>query len=472
KILNSVPEFFHEIFNSLRIMPSYFEMDDIRIKNNSYKNVTKELLEAAMFKSDGRFYKDIVPGGLLLPSFIFVLAIFSLMLYYLIGWLLNRIFLWETIAYYSEKGWRETRGYINPDKRDEEDLIEDGELPFRLLVVSVPGSERVKKLKDSFCDKHKCKIFDLAGRETLEEFGHLKIRDLENFVLTNIDALLHDLDSFCVFLSGMERLALDEDKLKRVLVFSYSTVDELIEKLRENIDFEKHREEKGTRDRIESYIGRLEKLSGAFTTVVMDIGPKEIMVEKTPEKTEIYYGNKSFLDKRFKDILVKEIKYGYEHLILQVQGFNKGYYYSLWNALSLRDKHTVYDLAESGFVNYKNISRINHLIEKGIFRVIPDECRIVHFNNSFRNFVLSAIHKSEFKAFAHLNKHEGNWHSLRVLIGVVLLILLAFISYVDASVLNKFMGILGSGVATIGLLGRALASVGALSLSNLLNKQK
>jgi len=145
----------------------------------------------------------------------------------------------------------------------------------------------------------------------------------------------------------------------------------------------------------------------------------------------------------------------------------KGYYFSLWNTLSLRQKHIAYDMAGSGFANYKNIYMVHHLIGKGLFRVVPEECCIKLFDESFCNFVMRTTHKSELKAFEQLNKQEGNWHSIRIILAVILLVLLVFISYVDVNVINKFVGILGSGVATLGLLGRALASVMGFSLTGI-----
>ena len=104
-----------------------------------------------------------------------------------------------------------------------------------------------------------------------------------------------------------------------------------------------------------------------------------------------------------------------EELVVKIRSLAYNYYVSVWNCCTLEEQHLIYDLAEDGVVNGKNVDSITRLVYKGIF---VRENSLSLMNASFRDFVLSYVDPLEAKT----GSENGNWHKMRFSLFFVLAI--------------------------------------------------
>jgi hypothetical protein len=105
-----------------------------------------------------------------------------------------------------------------------------------------------------------------------------------------------------------------------------------------------------------------------------------------------------------------------EEVILKIQSLAHTYYLAIWSMLTKEEQYIVYDLAQDGLVNPKNIETITLLLNKGI--VIYDGT-LKLMNQSFRNFVLSTV-KQEDALRVEGNNHSGAWSRYKAPIILIL----------------------------------------------------
>ena len=111
-----------------------------------------------------------------------------------------------------------------------------------------------------------------------------------------------------------------------------------------------------------------------------------------------------------------------EELVVKIRSLAYNYYVSVWNCCTLEEQHLIYDLAEDGVVNGKNVDSITRLVYKGIF---VRENSLSLMNASFRDFVLSYVNPLEAKTVSE----NGNWHKMRFSLFFVLAMVAFFLLY-------------------------------------------
>lgn len=140
-----------------------------------------------------------------------------------------------------------------------------------------------------------------------------------------------------------------------------------------------------------------------------------------------------------------------EDIILRIQLLAESYYLSLWDSLTRKEKYIIYDLAKDRFVNVNNKHGIRSLLEKGLI-VYENELRIM--NESFTNFVLSIIKKTEALKMEKEARAKGNWSTISSVLGLMLLGILAFFFLGNPDFFSDFNALLGMIAAVIGVLPR------------------
>jgi len=171
---------------------------------------------------------------------------------------------------------------------------------------------------------------------------------------------------------------------------------------------------------------------------------------------------KIFRDKIIKDVLEKTEMTDKEDDILNVQHLTQNYYYSLWNSLEKREHYLIYDIAQDGLANYRNLPVIYNLINKGI--LIYKNGRLKFFNKSFQNFVLTIIDREQALLIEREAKQSGNWSNLQLPLIMVILSVIAFIFITQQNVFNEIVGWLTGALATIPVLTRIIAGVASVKL--------
>ena len=148
-----------------------------------------------------------------------------------------------------------------------------------------------------------------------------------------------------------------------------------------------------------------------------------------------------------------------EDFTIQIQIESQNYFYSLWNNLEAREQHLVYDIAQNGLINYKNLPIIYNLMNKGI--LIRDEHNaLVLFSKSFRNFVLSIIDREQALLVETMARRSGNWSNLRFPLIMIFIAAFALLFIAEQDIFNDVIGWLLAASASIPILMRTFMSAG------------
>lgn len=100
-----------------------------------------------------------------------------------------------------------------------------------------------------------------------------------------------------------------------------------------------------------------------------------------------------------------------EDFILKIQEYGCPFYNTVWNSLSKEEQFVLMDLAEDSIVNMNNRECLQSLINKGILK-LNDTLEFA--SQSFRNFILTDVDKTEIEAMQKSIQITGNWNRLRI----------------------------------------------------------
>jgi hypothetical protein len=135
-----------------------------------------------------------------------------------------------------------------------------------------------------------------------------------------------------------------------------------------------------------------------------------------------------------------------EQVIAEVLDRSRAYYRAIWATCSREEKSALFDLAQDGFANAKNCG-LRHLLERGFAVRKPD---LACFNESFRKFVLETGLREGLPA---LRADEGShWRVIRstllfVIIGGGLIVYLTQPQLLNSS--TAFVGAVAAGIPAL-----------------------
>ncbi|MEL7531958.1 MAG: hypothetical protein AAFN10_11645 [Bacteroidota bacterium] len=153
-----------------------------------------------------------------------------------------------------------------------------------------------------------------------------------------------------------------------------------------------------------------------------------------------------------------------EEIVLQIGIRAKLYYHALWNACSEDEQLLIYDLAQDGLMNSRNLQAIEALLRKGIF--ITDEDTIHLMNRSFRNFVLTVVKPEEAVKMEEKIQADATWSRAKIPIAIIVFALAAFLYYTDVSeVLNETATFVTAATALIPVITKIVATIAGVNLS-------
>lgn len=147
-------------------------------------------------------------------------------------------------------------------------------------------------------------------------------------------------------------------------------------------------------------------------------------------------------------------------ILLEKQSVYQLYYYAIWNSFEEKEKLLLYDLAQDGLANYRNLETINVLVKKGI--LVYSELRLKIFDDSFSNFILSNIDRNESLQIELKAKQSGNWSNLRFPIMMVVFAIFIFLFITQQDKLNAMVGWVATSVASLPILMRVITGVSSL----------
>lgn len=100
-----------------------------------------------------------------------------------------------------------------------------------------------------------------------------------------------------------------------------------------------------------------------------------------------------------------------EHRILENMMRWKDYYEFVMSQCAPREKRLLYNLAKTGFINYKNSVEIYHLLDEGV--LVAGETRIRIFSQGFRAYLLNEYTMDADPAMNTILKRKSSWESFK-----------------------------------------------------------
>lgn len=152
---------------------------------------------------------------------------------------------------------------------------------------------------------------------------------------------------------------------------------------------------------------------------------------------------------------VKANKISNDEIILRIQSLANFYYYSLWKNCSSEEKYLLYDLAQDGVVNSRNLNVIKTLINKGL---VISYGTLKIMNRSFRNFILTTVNPEEALALEHEVNKGGTWKVIRVPLLLTLLALGLFIFYTQEKIYHNITAFIGSIAVALPMIFKVVSS--------------
>jgi len=145
-----------------------------------------------------------------------------------------------------------------------------------------------------------------------------------------------------------------------------------------------------------------------------------------------------------------------EDLIIRTQKLADNYYRSIWTNLTVEEQFVLFDLAQDGLVNAKNLDIVELLIDKGLV-VYRQQLEIM--NQSFRNYVLCIAGPSDVSKLEEKMKDAGAWNKLKAPLFLIVFSLLLFVVKSDRSSLfgyfTAFTAIIPIAVTVFGYFGKS-----------------
>ena len=136
----------------------------------------------------------------------------------------------------------------------------------------------------------------------------------------------------------------------------------------------------------------------------------------------------------WKDPLANE-----QQILKSVDNF-KTYYQEVWASLDLMEKFTLYDFAQDGFTNYKNMGTLTRLINRGIL-IVDGEC-LKFMTYGFREWILQSGDDKAFATIIENARENGRWENMRKPLLLLLAIPGIFIFITQDDVSQKITGFL------------------------------
>jgi hypothetical protein len=140
-------------------------------------------------------------------------------------------------------------------------------------------------------------------------------------------------------------------------------------------------------------------------------------------------------------------------LILKIQSLAHLYYRALWSSCSEVEHYMLFDLAQDGLVNARNVGVLSSLLSKGLL-IREENLTLRLFNQSFRNFVLTVVDKEEALRYEKDAAQGSSWETYRTPLLMVLAGAMLFIFYTQKDTWTMMLAVLTAFSTMVGILPR------------------
>ncbi|QRR01402.1 cache domain-containing protein [Dyadobacter sandarakinus] len=132
-------------------------------------------------------------------------------------------------------------------------------------------------------------------------------------------------------------------------------------------------------------------------------------------------------------------------------------YSAIWQSLPDEEKFVLFDLAEDGLVNTYDQDAFRMLLRKGL--IAERSGRFKVFDQSFRNFILNGLSRSELAAIMEKVNDNTNWNKTRIPLMLVSVAILVFIISSQREASIKLLTTLGALATAIPALINLLSAI-------------
>jgi hypothetical protein len=129
-----------------------------------------------------------------------------------------------------------------------------------------------------------------------------------------------------------------------------------------------------------------------------------------------------------------------ERVVRLTAKYADAYYRLKWEECTLDQKLVLYQVASKRFPSTKNSEVIGHLLRRGY--LVADPFLSIS-NESFRQFILNAELQVTFDEWESKAEQSG-WQQMRIYVGVVILLILAWLAYTSKDTYQQLAYIVGS----------------------------
>ncbi len=135
-----------------------------------------------------------------------------------------------------------------------------------------------------------------------------------------------------------------------------------------------------------------------------------------------------------------------EDIVLKIKKIAHVYYLAIWSSLTKEEQYVLFDLAQDGLVNAKNLDIIDTLICKGL---VVHTDYLLFMNKSFRNFIMSVIEPGDMMKMEQSERDAGNWDKFKKPMLVIVITLVVFVLQSDHSTYFTYITGFAAGVPLI-----------------------
>lgn len=325
-----------------------------------------------------------------------------------------------------------------------------------VYIISPPYSGIANRLKERYTKKYSLviKIKDSDNADFIDDnIKLIKKERAKTIILQDSESYTLEAIQIKTRLISKLKSMVSEEEIEKVLIIS-STQPSFKFKVLYRADGSKEDTQK-----YKVYLDNYLHTIGKFKRVFYPLQNIECTSQKDSgiHTSQTFYNPEIINHKAAKNWINFQEQHTDEDRILNEQSLFQVYYFSVWHSLEDREKYLLYDLAQDGLANYRNMDIINDLIQKGILTY--KNLRLDLFSASFKNFILTNIDRTESLHIELEAKRNGNWANLRLPLLMIIMALFVFLLLTQQDKVNSIFGWIATSLASLPILMRVLAGV-------------
>ncbi len=385
---------------------TYYKKKKFKDKKGNDKTSYEESHIESSFSDKSPLWAD----NWYLLLYLFVIAITTLLLNYLLGLLLKKIFFNEKgdiVRKYDLKQAIKTIKQINGNS----------------ILINVLDYEEIKiELEEKIKNKTSYHELDINT-----DFNTLSIQKGDIYFCFGLS------DNISQLKTEIKRISAFEDKFKvPVIVLSKYTPKQIIKKIENQVNDDNTYEN-------QVFISQLKDLFAKFITLYIK---NDITVNSRNEINK-ELSVSSYLLKLEKILKLNEFKNQESEInskqIDKIKEFAGNYYQHIWNTCTQEERFILYDLADDSIANIQNRDELITLIGKGLIKK-GDGLELM--NKSFASFILDQTNKDKLIYMEIQAKRVGGWVKFRVPLLLIGISIAVFIFTTQQDLVAKLYGVL------------------------------